>query len=796
MRKLLFGIFLVVSVFTCNITSAFAVTHYFSAIRNSTGDAVSGATVTVYNAGTVVLSTIYSDQAGSIPKSNPFLSDANGNYDFYAASGLYKVTVSKVGVGTFTTDNILIGMLAHASTHKDGGSDELLLSDFDGTITSSQILDGTIVNSDINSSAAIAESKLALNNPTHSNVNDPTADQKAAMGGTSGLPSGTNKYVTNNDSRNTNARTPTTHAASHTAGGLDAITVTTGQLSGVNAGTNLTADLEEEAHATEHQDGGADEISVTGLSGALADAQKSEVLLNGASIGTRPKINLIEGTDIDLTVADNVGQNRVDVTVNSTASTSGPGAPLEIYEGITPIVTETSRLTFNVAQFDLTDTGSNRVNVDVGSLSGDVSGVLQANGITAFGGYTIEFPSPPNNFDGPVFVASTGKYTLGYMPSFTSGTVPELGQVPMYNNWPLGTDEWLPQWPITACVNSADCEVGRSISFSSLFTIDDTLPGNQINIGLDEDTLRDSVSIRGSVVNNSVPPTDGQTLIYDSGTGEWEYGTSAVDMSLSYTIPLVDHSDFPNINSIDFIDPLIVESSGGGLATVHLGPITSYQDNSISDLDINWGTEVEQVNADDIPNGSTNSLIPTMQLAELTSTNNTGLHYHASDRALANATGTLPANQVGNGLTDAQILNNISVSSSGNVDAAAINSGTLNTLRLGNQKYQTKSLLIPYPSSYINVPFGNILMPVSATITKIAGKIRETNIGGSCSFHVKIDNTNVLASPLAADADGEITNAMTNPTVSANNWMSFIITGCVLADDATELSITVVYLVN
>jgi hypothetical protein len=49
----------------------------------------------------------------------------------------------------------------------------------------------------------------------HSNANDPTSDQKAALAGTSGTPSSTNKYVTNDDSRNTNQRTPTSHDSSY-----------------------------------------------------------------------------------------------------------------------------------------------------------------------------------------------------------------------------------------------------------------------------------------------------------------------------------------------------------------------------------------------------------------------------------------------------------------------------------------------------------------------------------------------------------------------------------------------------
>lgn len=42
-------------------------------------------------------------------------------------------------------------------------------------------------------------------------ANDPSTDQKAALAGTSGAPSGSNKYVTNVDSRNSDARTPTAH---------------------------------------------------------------------------------------------------------------------------------------------------------------------------------------------------------------------------------------------------------------------------------------------------------------------------------------------------------------------------------------------------------------------------------------------------------------------------------------------------------------------------------------------------------------------------------------------------------
>src|SRR3972149_1366607 len=52
----------------------------------------------------------------------------------------------------------------------------------------------------------------------HTNANDPTSDQKAALAGTNGTPSIANKYLTETDPRNTNARTPTSHGNSlHTS---------------------------------------------------------------------------------------------------------------------------------------------------------------------------------------------------------------------------------------------------------------------------------------------------------------------------------------------------------------------------------------------------------------------------------------------------------------------------------------------------------------------------------------------------------------------------------------------------
>lgn len=51
----------------------------------------------------------------------------------------------------------------------------------------------------------------------------PSAGQKNALAGSSGVPGTTNTYVTDQDARNTNARAPTAHKSSHATAGSDAL---------------------------------------------------------------------------------------------------------------------------------------------------------------------------------------------------------------------------------------------------------------------------------------------------------------------------------------------------------------------------------------------------------------------------------------------------------------------------------------------------------------------------------------------------------------------------------------------
>ncbi|HHT9135461.1 MAG TPA: hypothetical protein ACFYD2_11215, partial [Candidatus Avalokitesvara rifleensis] len=272
-------------------------------------------------------------------------------------------------LATKTTDN-----LPEGTTSK--------YNPFSVAIDSSEITDGTIVNADVSATAAIAESKLSLNYATHSNANDPTADQKAALAGTSGTPSATNKYVTDSDSRLSGGGGANTASNVGTAGvgvfkqktgvnlefkkvnagssnvtitddttnsevdvdvsgveltankgaangypGLDASSKIAGSQIPYGAAANTACQGNDSrlsdartptAHASSHASGGGD-----ALGGNLDSVAKTTIRKNtGADTGSRRRLNFIEGSNVTLTVTDDPTNEEVDVTV---ASSGGGG---------------------------------------------------------------------------------------------------------------------------------------------------------------------------------------------------------------------------------------------------------------------------------------------------------------------------------------------------------------------------------------------------------------------------------------------------------------------------------------
>ncbi len=101
------------------------------------------------------------------------------------------------------------------ASYRTGVSDPTPVGEAGGYLTGyypdPQIAAGVISDYNIAVSAGITEAKLALNFPTHTSTNDPAPGEKAALAGTSGIPSATNRFVTAQDSRLSDARMPLTH---------------------------------------------------------------------------------------------------------------------------------------------------------------------------------------------------------------------------------------------------------------------------------------------------------------------------------------------------------------------------------------------------------------------------------------------------------------------------------------------------------------------------------------------------------------------------------------------------------
>ena len=79
---------------------------YHSIVIDSTGIGTL-ATITVYDAGTLNLATIYSTPGGAA-QANPFATDANGRFVFYADPAEYDINASGAGFIAYTLEDVSI----------------------------------------------------------------------------------------------------------------------------------------------------------------------------------------------------------------------------------------------------------------------------------------------------------------------------------------------------------------------------------------------------------------------------------------------------------------------------------------------------------------------------------------------------------------------------------------------------------------------------------------------------------------------------------------------------------------
>jgi hypothetical protein len=126
--------------------------------------------------------------------------------------------------------------------------------------------------------------------------------------------------------------------------------------------------------------------------------QKSIYSSGGTAIGTRQQLNFIPGAGVTLTGADNPGNNRVDLTVNTTTvstgvTLSGAGSPISALSSISTLGDGTKQLNFRPIKAGsgkisvITGDGGNTISVDVVPSGIDINSLNVASPLgVALGG--------------------------------------------------------------------------------------------------------------------------------------------------------------------------------------------------------------------------------------------------------------------------------------------------------------------------------------------------------------------------------------------------------------------------
>lgn len=90
-------------------THAATTYRYSDNVMTLRGDAIGGASVTVYVANTTTKATIYlTNLSAGLTKSNPTYTDGYGRYFFYALPGVYDITISGTNITTYTVEDVRV----------------------------------------------------------------------------------------------------------------------------------------------------------------------------------------------------------------------------------------------------------------------------------------------------------------------------------------------------------------------------------------------------------------------------------------------------------------------------------------------------------------------------------------------------------------------------------------------------------------------------------------------------------------------------------------------------------------
>ena len=136
--------------------------------------------------------------------------------------------------------------------------------------------------------------------------------------------------------------------------------------------TNSTANWVLHGPGTANHCLRSDGTDVAFGSGILDNNAKVAVNKNsGATVGTRRRINFIEGSNVTLTIADDSGNEEVDVTIAASASGGGPTFATDVVTGSTTVIANGSDTTLNT----VTTTPGSGVDVCfIASITWDVTG--------------------------------------------------------------------------------------------------------------------------------------------------------------------------------------------------------------------------------------------------------------------------------------------------------------------------------------------------------------------------------------------------------------------------------------
>lgn len=212
-------------------------------------------------------------------------------------SGVERALMDLTGAVTSTDSRLTDARepTAHASTHVSGGSDQLTLASLVGNLPVARVTD------------AVSLTTLAAHEADTTSVH--------GIANTAAL-------VLTGDSRLTDARTPTAHAASHCSGGTDALTLASlvgdlpvARVTGAVATTDprLSDARTPVAHAASHAVGGTDALSLASFS--LADLGTRDA---AALTGTLPDARLTANVPLK----DAINILTQPLVINRTATTN------------------------------------------------------------------------------------------------------------------------------------------------------------------------------------------------------------------------------------------------------------------------------------------------------------------------------------------------------------------------------------------------------------------------------------------------------------------------------------------